>query len=171
MVQRTSAANADGDHSDRADRAGWMANALLLISVRWPDLRQHGNLFAIALVLRLAGVALLGWIGWVHWVLWQQEGYKFIPTSGPFFLADAIAAVLLAVLLLAWPRPLIGLVSAGFTASTILALVISLAVGLFGFHESISANYVVEALVLECVAMVILLAWAVIAASALHRRR
>ena len=56
---------------------------------------------------------------------------------------------MLAVALLAWPRPLIGLVSAGFIASTILALVISLTVGLFGFNESISANYVVEALVLE----------------------
>ena len=174
MVQRTSGTNAASDRPGRAGRnglAGWLANALLLISVRRPDLRRGGNLFAVALVVRLAAAALLGWIGWVHWVLWQQEGYKFIPTSGPFFLVDAIAAVVLAVLLLAWPRPLVGLVSAGFTASTILALVISLTVGLFGFNESISANYVVEALVLESVALVILLAWTVIAAAALPRRR
>ena len=170
MTQRTSVTNADGGHAGWAAPSVWLANALLLVSVRRPDLRQRGNLFAAALVLRLAGAALLGWIGWVHWVLWQQEGYKSIPTSGPFFLVDAIAAALLAVALLAWPRPVVGLVSAGFTASTILALVISLTVGLFGFNESISANYVVEALVLECVAVIVLLAWTVIAASALPRR-
>jgi hypothetical protein len=171
MTQRTSDTNADGGRPGWADWSGLVANVLLLASVRRPELRQRGNLFVVALVIRLAGVVLLAWIGWVHWVLWQHEGYKFIPTSGPFFLVDAIAAVLLAVVLLAWPRPIVGLLSAGFTASTILALVISLTVGLFGFNESISANYVVEALVLECVAVVILLAWTVIAASALPSGR
>ena len=171
MAQRTSASNTDSDRPGWSDWPGLVANVLLLASVRRPDLRPRGNLFIVALVLRLAGVALLAWIGWVHWVLWQHEGYKFIPTSGPFFLIDAIAAALLAVVLLAWPRPLAGLLSAGFTASTILALLISLTVGLFGFNESISANYVVEALVLECGTVAILLAWTVIAASALPWRR
>jgi hypothetical protein len=171
MTPRTSDTNTDGDRPGWSDWPGLVANVLLLASVRRPELRRRGNLFIVALVLRLAGVVLLAWIGWVHYVLWQHEGYKFIPTSGPFFLVDAIAAVLLAVVLLAWPRPLVGLLSAGFTASTILALVISLTVGLFGFNESISAHYVVEALVLECVAVVILLAWTVIAASALPWRR
>jgi len=171
MARRTPETNADSGRATRSGLTGGLSNALLLFSVGRPDLRQRGRLFDVALVLRIAAAALLGWIGWVHWVLWQQEGYKSIPTSGPFFLVDAIAAVLLAVLLLAWPRPLAGLVSAGFTASTLLALVISLTVGLFGFTESISAHYVVEALVLESVAVVILLAWTVIAASALPRRR
>jgi hypothetical protein len=148
-----------------------MSSVLLLASVRRPELRQRGNLFVAALVLRLAGVGLLAWIGWVHWVLWSPpEGYKFIPTDGPFFLVDAIAGIVLAVLLLAWPRPLVGLLSAGFTASTILGLVISLTVGLFGFNETISANYVVLALVVESVALVVLLAWTVIAAWALPPR-
>ena len=97
----------------RPARRPGCSNVLLLVSIRRPDLRPRGRLFIVALVLRLAGAALLGWIGWVHWVLWQHEGYKFIPTSGPFFLVDAIAAVLLAVALLAWPRPLVGLVVGG----------------------------------------------------------
>jgi len=160
---------------------GGLSNVLLLASVRrpdlrrpdlrQPDLRRRGNAFYAALVLRLAGVGLLAWIGWVHWILWQNEGYKSIPTDGPFFLIDAIAGVALAVLLLAWPRPLAGLLSAGFTASTILALVISLWVGLFGFKEFISAHYVVLALVIESIALVILLAWTVFAAWALPARR
>jgi len=141
----------------------------LVASVRRPELRQRGNVFYAALVLRLASVGLLAWIGWVHWVLWQDEGYKFIPTDGPFFLVDAIAAIVLAVVLLVWSRPLVGLLSAGFTASTILALVISLTVGLFDFKEFISANFVVQALVLESIALVILLAWTAAAAWAVLR--
>jgi hypothetical protein len=159
MAQRTSTGGTSG-----TGPGGAMSNVLLLASIRRPELRQRGNLFVAALVLRLAGVGLLAWIGWVHWVLWHTEGYHFIPTDGPFFLVDAIAGVALAVLLLAWPRPLAGLLSAGFTASTILALVISLSVGLFGFHERIAANYVVLALVVESVAVVVLLAWTIIAA-------
>jgi hypothetical protein len=150
-------------------RAGGLSNIMLLASVRKPDLRRRRNLFIMALVLQLASVGLLAWIGYVHWALWHTEGYRFIPTDGPFFLVDAIAGVVLAVALLVWPRPLVGLLSAGFTASTILALVISLAIGLFGFKESISAHYVVVALVVESIALVILLAWTVLAAWAIPR--
>jgi hypothetical protein len=155
-------------------RGGGLSNITLLASVRKPDLRQRRNLFVIALVLQLASVGLLAWIGYIHWVLWQAppggQGYKFIPTDGPFFLVDAIAGVVLAVALLVWPRPLVGLLSAGFVASTILALVISLTVGLFRFHEGISAHYVVLALVWESIAVVVVLAWTVLAASATPRR-
>jgi hypothetical protein len=56
-----------------------------------------------------------------------------------------------------------------FTAATILALVISLSVGLFGFRESISASYVVQSLVLESVAVIILLSWTAITAAAVMR--
>jgi hypothetical protein len=100
--------------------------------------------------------------------LWH-EGYQHIPTNGPFFLADAIVAIGFAVLLLTWPRPLVGLLAAGFIASTIVALVISLAVGLFGFQESIHASYVVESLVLESLAVVLLGIWTTLAAFAVRR--
>jgi hypothetical protein len=143
--------------------------SLLLPLFRRPELRQRGSLFYVALVLQLAGVGLLAWIGWVHWVLWHVEGYHFIPTDGPFFLVDAIAGIVLAVVLLTWPRPIVGLASAGFTASTILALVISLTVGLFGFNETIHANYVVLALVVESITVVVLLAWTLLAAWAVPR--
>src|SRR6516162_6056841 len=50
---------------------------------------------AAALLLRLACVALLAWIGYIHLHLWL-EGYRQIPTDGPLFLLDALAAFLLA---------------------------------------------------------------------------
>jgi hypothetical protein len=155
MATRTSSAT-----PMRGGPPGRLAGALRAVLGR-PAFESRGGMFAAALVLRLAGAGLLGWIGYVHWYLWHL-GYKDIPTDGPFFLVDAIAAVLLAVLLLAWPRALAGLASAGFVASTIVALVISLSVGLFGFRESISAAYVVESLVLESVGVLILAAWTMV---------
>ena len=113
---------------------------------------------------------MLAWVGWVHWYLWHS-GYKGIHIFGPFFLVDGIAGVALAVLLLAWPRPLAGLLSAGFVASTLLALLISLTVGLpGGFKEQIQASFVTQALVYESIAIVVLLAWTVIAARAVPRQ-
>ena len=168
MAQKTSVPKA------RTGRAAGLSSLIALASVRKPELRQRKDLFISALVLQLAGVGLLAWIGYIHLVLWQSppggQGYKFIPTDGPFFLVDAIAGVVLAVALLVWPRLLVGLVSAGFVAGTILALVISLTVGLFGFNEHISTYYVVLALVVESIALVILLAWTALAAWAVLRR-
>jgi hypothetical protein len=150
-------------------RPDWRPGALQLISIRRPELRERGNLFITALILRLAGVVLLAWVGYVHWELWH-EGYSTLANVGPAFLIDAIAGGVLALVLLVWPRPLVGLLAAGFVASTILALVISLSVGLFGFQESIHAPHVVQALVLESIAVVVLLAWTGLAAGAVPRR-
>lgn len=135
-----------------------------------PDLGGRGALSLIALGLRVGAAGLLVWIGYIHWLLWH-EGYKYIPTSGPFFLVDAIAAVVLAVVLLAWPRAIVGIASAGFVAGTILALLISLWVGLFGFHESLSAAHVVQSLWIESITVVLLAAWSLIALAAAPRTR
>jgi len=117
-----------------------------------------------ALLLRLGGTALLAWAGYIHLHLWL-EGYRQIPVNGPLFLLDAIAAFVLATILLAWPRPLAGLLAAGFLGSTLGALIISLSVGLFGFRESIHASFVVQSLVVEAAAALALLSWAVLAAA------
>ena len=119
---------------------------------------------AAALLLRLACAALLAWIGYIHLHLWL-EGYRQIPTDGPLFLLDAVAGFALAAALLAWPRPLAGLLAAGYIASDIGALLISLTVGLFGFKESISAAYVVQTLTIETITLLALLIWTVLAAA------
>src|SRR5579864_9471032 len=119
---------------------------------------------AAALLLRLACVALLAWIGYIHLHLWL-EGYRQIPTDGPLFLLDAVAGFALAASLLAWPRPLAGLLAAGYVVSDIGALLISLTVGLFGFKESVSAAYVVQTLVIEAITLVALVGWTVLTAA------
>jgi hypothetical protein len=121
------------------------------------------------LLLRLGCVALLAWIGYLHLHLWL-EGYRHIPTNGPLFLLDALAGFALAAVLLAWPRPLAGLLAAGYTAATLGALLISLSVGLFGFRESISASYVVESLAIETITVLALITWTVLVAAAPGRQ-
>jgi hypothetical protein len=119
---------------------------------------QHGPLFLAALVLRLACAGLLIWVAAIHLHLWS-EGYRHIPTIGPLFLADAVGGFLLAAVLLVWPRPLAGLLGAGFLASTLGGLIISINFSLFGFRESSGASFVVESIILESVGAVVLLAW------------
>ena len=115
----------------------------------------------VALVLRLGSVAILVLIGYIHLHLWQ-EGYRQIPTDGPMFLVDALAAFGLAAVLLAWARPVVGLLAAGFAAGTLGALLISLSIGLFGFRESIQASFVVESIVIEAIVTVALAGWTVL---------
>ncbi|MGH3238013.1 MAG: hypothetical protein ACRDOH_33095, partial [Streptosporangiaceae bacterium] len=114
--------------------------------------------------LRAVCAGLLAWIGYIHLHLWL-EGYRQIPVDGPFFLLDAVAAFAFAAALLAWPRPAGGLLAAGFTASTIGALLISLSTGLFGFTESIHAAWVLPSLAAEATAVLALLAWTVLSAA------
>src|SRR5262249_56860141 len=83
----------------------------------------------VALVLRLGSAAILVLIGYIHLHLWQ-EGYRQIPTDGPMFLADALAAFGLAAVLLAWARPVVGPLAAGFAPATLRPLLLSLTIPL-----------------------------------------
>jgi hypothetical protein len=121
---------------------------------------QHGPSFFVTLVLRLVGAGLLIWVAGIHLHLWT-EGYRDIPTVGPLFLADAVGGFVLAAVLLAWPRPLAGLLGAGFMISTLGGLIISLHFGLFGFRESLKASFVIETIILESAGALALLAWSV----------
>ncbi len=121
---------------------------------------RYGPSYLAALVLRLVCVGLLIWAAAIHLHLWM-EGYRDIPTVGPLFLADAVAGFVLAAILLVWPRPLAGLMGAGFMISTLVGLLVSLNFGLFGFRESSGASFVTETIILESVGAVALLAWSV----------
>jgi hypothetical protein len=120
---------------------------------------KHGPRFFVALVLRLVSAALLIWVAAIHLQLWT-EGYRDIPTVGPLFVADAVGGFVLAAVLLVWPRPLVGLLGAGFMISTLGGLMISLNFGLFGFRESSGASFVIETIILESIGALALLAWA-----------
>lgn len=106
----------------------------------------------------LLGAGLTAAMGWIHLRLWL-DGYREIPVIGPLFLLNVIGAALLAVGLLAAParvRSLTAAIAAGFIATTLVALIISLSVGLFGVHESLRTPLVAPTLVVESAGVVVL---------------
>jgi hypothetical protein len=116
----------------------------------------------------LLGICLTIAMGLIHLRVWF-DGYRELPIIGPLFILNAIGSGVLAAALLAAPARLRGLaaiVTALFTAGTLMGLVLSLTVGLFGMHEVLQAPFVIVTLVVETVGVMVLLLTAT-----LHHRR
>ena len=121
---------------------------------------------ALQVLLRWAGALLLAGIAVVHGKLWA-DGYRTIDVIGPLFAVDAVLAVLLAVAVVLAPRRIVALVAlagAALAAGTAAGLLLSTRVPLFGFQESLQAQYAVLSLVLEGAATVVLLGLAALTA-------
>jgi predicted lipoprotein with Yx(FWY)xxD motif len=82
----------------------------------------------------IAGAALLVAAGAIHLDLYLT-GYRTIPTIGPLFLLQVIAAFVLAAAILVTGNWLVAAAGAGFAVSTLGGYLLSLWVGLFGFTE------------------------------------
>lgn len=108
-----------------------------------------GRVLGAVLLLAMAAIHVLGWF----------DGYGSVPVIGPAFLVNAVGGVVLAVAVLVAPArhlALTGLLGAVFTAGTLLALVLSLTVGLFGFVDGLGSLEAVT-LVVEAIGVVVLL--------------
>ena len=127
--------------------------------------RTAGPRPAVTWGLRIVGALLLAAMGWLHLDLWL-DGYRTIEVIGPAFLLNALAGFALALLLLAVPRRVLGLVAAAgalAAAGTLLALLLSTTVGLFGFVETTAAPLWWESFWIEAGAVVVLTVLAVVA--------
>jgi predicted lipoprotein with Yx(FWY)xxD motif len=82
----------------------------------------------------IAGAALLVASGAIHLDLYLT-GYRTIPTIGPLFLLQVIAAFVLAAAILVTGNWLVAGAGAGFALSVLGGYLLSLWVGLFGFTE------------------------------------
>jgi predicted lipoprotein with Yx(FWY)xxD motif len=121
-------------------------------------------------LLRLTGAALLAATAAIHLDLYLT-GFRTIPTIGPLFLFQVIVGFVLALVILAVPftavtrRPAvdatIAAVGAGFAIATLGGYLLSLWVGLFGFHEIRSTAGTVAG-ILEIAAFGLLLGLAVL---------
>lgn len=100
----------------------------------------------------LAAVAVLVSAG-VHLKLWL-DGFRDLHMIGPAFMLNAVAGLVIGVLLVLWRHWLPPLLAIGFGASTFGAFLISTTVGLYGLHEVWAGGYVFAAAVSEVVAMV-----------------
>ena len=99
-------------------------------------------------VALLAGAALVAGSGLIHLYLWA-DGYRHIATIGPLFLAQGIVGLVLAVLLVAYPRVGVAAAAAGYLLATLAAFTVSAAVGLFGFQDTLDAPWAANALLVE----------------------
>jgi hypothetical protein len=125
---------------------------------------------ALVLILRILGAALLAGLAVIHLYLWQQ-GYDSIDVIGPAFLLDTVlgfgGALLVLITPLRW-LPIAAVLGALLCLGTLVALIVSTTVGLFGFVESTAAQLWAESLAVEAAGFVVLVALALVA---LRRRR
>ena len=84
--------------------------------------------------LGIVGAALLVAAGAIHLDLYLT-GYRTIPTIGPLFLLQVIAAFVLAIAIPLTGNWLVAAAGAGFAVSVLGGYLLSLWVGLFGFTE------------------------------------
>lgn len=138
------------------------------VLTRGPRVLATPSARTVVTVLILAGAVLTVISGAIHLYLWgEANGYRQIPTIGPLFLAQGIAAVLLGVAAAVTRRLIAVLAAAGTLVATAAGLVITIEYGLFGFRESWGAPYVRTSFYEEIAGAVLLL----IAAAALARPR
>lgn len=97
-----------------------------------------------------AGVLLSGL---VHLWLWF-DGFRDIDWIGPLFMVNAVAGVLIAVLVVLWRSWFSAFLAAGFGAATLGAFLLSTTVGLFGVQEIFLGRWQIVAGVAEIVAVV-----------------
>lgn len=90
----------------------------------------------------------------VHFILWAFEGYRDLDVIGPAFLLNAVAGVVIAVLLVRWTHWVPAFLVTGFGASTLGAFIISATIGLFGVEESWSGGWVLTAAIAEVICIV-----------------
>jgi hypothetical protein len=135
---------------------------------RGPGVLATPSARTVVTVLILAGAVLTVISGVIHLYLWgEANGYRQIPTIGPLFLAQGIAAVVIGLAAAVTRRLIAVLAAAGTLVATAAGLVITIEYGLFGFRESWGAPYVRTSLYEEIAGAVLLLA----AAAALARPR
>lgn len=104
-------------------------------------------------VTRLVAATFVFVGGLIHLELWL-DGYRGIPYLGVGFIANVVLSAVLVVALLGRPAAPVGIVSVAFSATSLLALVASRTVGLFGFIETAWTDASVQAASAEIGAIV-----------------
>jgi hypothetical protein len=135
------------------DRQRWLG-ALL----RGPgDLASRPARVVITVMIAGGAVCTAG-SGVIHLYLWgKQYGYRGIPTIGPLFLLQGIVAIVLGLLVVVSRRVLVLVLAGGMLVVSVVALVLAIEVGLFGFKDSWFAPYAWTTFYEEIVGAVLLL--------------
>jgi hypothetical protein len=137
------------------DRPWWLG-----VLLRGPaHLASLAARVAITIVIA-GGAACTVYSGYIHLYLWGRQPYPYrdIPTIGPLFLVQGVAAIIIGLMVIASRRVGALLVGAGLLVVSAAALVIDVEVGMFGFKDSWAVPYATSTLYEEIVGAVLLLA-------------
>ncbi|HEX4434342.1 MAG TPA: hypothetical protein VH012_05905 [Acidimicrobiales bacterium] len=125
-----------------------------------------------ALVAVVAAAVLMICSGLIHIHLWDIA-YRHVATLGPLFLVQAIAALVLAVVLVAARVVVAALACIVLMLGTVVGFILADTVGIFGFTLPAVTGWAYEALVSELLsavllAVLVLRSWRVTARPALE---
>jgi hypothetical protein len=143
------------------DRPWWLG-----VLLRGPaDLASLAARVAVTVVIA-AGAACAVYSGYIHLYLWGRQPfpYRDIPTIGPLFLVQGIAAIIIGLLVVISRRVGAVLMGAGLLVVSVVALVIDVEVGMFGYKDSWAVPYAKTTLYEEIIGAVLLLAAACVLA-------
>jgi hypothetical protein len=103
---------------------------------------------------RFAGAGLVAAAGASHLYLYFDYFHR-VSIIGPLFLANAAAAALIAVAIVAWDRVASLVAGLLYAAGTLAGFFISVEVGLFGFHERLRGPWQERAGAVEALAVLL----------------
>ena len=141
-------------HRTQSGQPWWLG----LLLRRPADLRSV-PLRVVVTVMIAGGAACTVASGVIHLYLWgKQYGYRDVPTIGPLFLIQGITAILMGLIVIASRQAGVLLAGAGLLIASVIALVLAIEVGLFGFKDSWLAPYAWTSFYEELAGGVLLLA-------------
>ena len=120
----------------------------------------------VTAVTRVLAAACVSAVGAVHLYLYE-DGFSAVPTIGRLFLANAIAAACIALVLLVDRRRWIwSALAAAYCIATLGSFLWSVQFGLFGYQETLRGAWQERAAVIEIAGAVLSMAAAILAARA-----
>ena len=140
-------------------------------SGRWlgaPVAGRRGDVAALGAVAAAAGLMVCS--GLIHIHLWSIA-YRHVATLGPLFLEQAVAALVLAVVLVVARVVVVALACIVLMLGTVVGFILAATAGIFGFTLHIVTAWAYEALGAELVSaavlgVLVLRSWRVVQAQA-----
>jgi hypothetical protein len=115
--------------------------------------RRRGDVVALGAVVAAAILMLCS--GLIHIHLWDIA-YRHVATLGPLFLVQAVAALVLAVVLVVARVVVVALACIALMLGTLVGFILADTVGLFGFTLPVVTGWAYEALVCELLSALLL---------------
>ena len=109
----------------------------------------------VALGAVVAAAILMVCSGLIHIHLWDIA-YRHVATLGPLFLVQAMAALVLAVVLVVARVVVVALACIGLMLGTVVGFILADTVGIFGFTLPVVTGWAYEALIAELVSAAVL---------------